>query len=167
MKYTPTLHAIERAKHRLGIAPVESQRWFNEIMRKAAYLFTQKNAGKTQAVYETEEVRLIVDTTSHTIVTIYPILDTTFLKPVFEREGRRIKREVTRKTRAIELRIAELTVEKGERMLAKAKAKNPKTRDLIQREINVILTTIDVLEAEMTREFDRLDQFTKAVSVYA
>src|SRR5690606_34150324 len=115
MKYTPTLHAIERAYHRLGIEPAQAQRWFNETMRKAKYLFTQKHAGKTQAVYEMGEVRFVVDTSSHTIITVRPTVDTSILKPVFEREHRRIKREVTRNTRRHELAIAERTVEMGER----------------------------------------------------
>lgn len=167
LAYTPTLHAIERAHHRLGIDPAQSQRWFNDIMRKASYLFTQKAGKNTQAIYETEDVRLIVDTDSKTVVTIYPKLDTSFLKPVFQREERRIKREVTRNVRKHELTIAELTVDKGERMLAYAKAKNPKTRAIIKRDIDAFKAKIDGHLAAITREHDRLDNFARATGVYA
>lgn len=166
-KYVPTLHAVERARHRLGIEPAQAQRWFNEAMRKAKYLFTQKHVGKTQAVYEIDNVRLIVDTDSRTIVTVSPSVDTSFLKPVFEREKRRIKREVTRLTRRHELAIAELTVQMGERMTARAKAKNPQTRALIQRDIDELQAKISECEALITREQDRLENFVRATGVYA
>lgn len=167
MKYTPTLHAIERARHRLGIEAGEAQRWFNEAMRKSKYLFTQKHAGKTQAVYEIDNVRLIVDTGNHTIITVSPTIDTSILKPVFEREHRKLKREVTRITRRHELAIAQLTVEMGERMVAKANARNPKTRELIQRNIDDIQAKIEKCEALITREQDRLENFVRATGVYA
>ncbi len=167
MKYTPTLHAVERARHRLGIEAGEAQRWFNEAMRKAKYLFTQKHAGKTQAVYEIDNVRLIVDTGNHTIITVSPTIDTSILKPVFEREHRKLKREVTRITRRHELAIGELTIEMGERMVSKANARNPKTRDFIQRDIDELQAKIERRQAAITREQDRLENFVRATGVYA
>ncbi len=166
MKYTPTLHAIERASHRLGIEAGEAQRWFNESMRKAKYLFTQKHSGRTQAVYEIDDVRLIVDTSSHTIITVSPSIDTSVLKPVFEREHRKLRREVTRLTRRHELAIAELTVQMGERMVAKANARNPKTRELIQRDIDELQAKINRHEAAITREQDKLENFVRATGIY-
>lgn len=166
MNYTPTLHAIERAHHRLGVEPTQSKRWFNDIMRKASFLFTQKSGRNTQAIYETDEVRLIVDTDNKTVVTIYPKLDTSILKPVFEREERRIKREVTRNIRRHELAIAELTVDKGNRMIAYARARNPQTRELIQRGIDDIVTQIEGINAAITLEKDRLENFVRATGVY-
>src|SRR5690606_2255171 len=166
MKYTPTLHAIERAHHRLGINPTDAKRWYNDIMRKAKYLFTQKYGNKTQAIYEIDDMRIVVDTSNHQVVTIKPAVDTTILTPIFEREGRRIKREVTRNTRKHELAIAELTVEMGERMVAYARARNPKTRELIQRDIDELQTKISGHEAAITREQDRLKNFVKATEVY-
>ena len=168
MKYTPTLHAIERAYHRLGIEPAQAQRWFNETIRKAKYLLSKQVGKRTQAIYETDDVRFVVDTGNNTVVTIYPKLNAfEILKPVFEREQRRIKREVTRNTRKHELAIAELTVEMGERMTARAKAKNPQTRGLIQRDIDAIQAKISGHEAAITREQDRLENFVRAIGVYA
>lgn len=166
-KYTPSYHAMERAHHRLGIDPSEAQRWFNETMRKAKYLFTQKRGNRTQAIYEIDDFRLVVDTGDNTVVTIKPSLDTAFLKPVFEREHRRIKREVTRAIRKHEMAIAQLTVEVGERMTAKARARNPKTRELIQKDIDAIQALIDSENAAITREQDRLNNFVRATGVYA
>lgn len=165
-KYTPTLHAIERAHHRLGVEPAQAAKWFNEAMRKAKYLFTQTVRGNTQAVYEIEDARIVVDTSAHKIVTIKPALDTSVLKPVFEREHRRIKREVTRNVRQIELTIAELTVEMGERMMAYARAKNPQTRAIIQRDIDDLQAKINAEQSRITTEQDRLDNFVRATGIY-
>src|SRR5690606_12369360 len=96
MKYTPTLHAIERAQHRLGIEPAQAKRWFYDKMRQARYLFTQHVRGVEQLIYEHEDVRYVVDSRNNVIVTVKPAVDTSILTPVFEREHRRIKREVTR-----------------------------------------------------------------------
>lgn len=166
MKYTPTMHAIERAHHRLGINPTESKRWYNEIMRKAKYLFTQKYGNKSQAIYEVDDMRIVVDTNNHHIITIKPSVDTSILTPVFEREHRKLRREVTRLTRRHELAIAELTVQMGERMVAKAKAKNPKTRELIQRDIDALQAKIGRHEASITREQDKLENFVRATGIY-
>ena len=166
MKYTPTLHAIERAQHRLGIEPAQAKRWFNDKMRQARYLFTQHVRGVEQLIYEHEDVRYVVDSRNNVIVTVKPAVDTSILTPVFEREHRRIKREVTRLTRRHELAIAQLTVEMGERLIAKARARNPKTRELIQRDIDELQTKISGHEAAITREQDRLKNFEKATEVY-
>lgn len=162
VEYTPTLHAIERAHHRLGVEPTNAQRWFNETMRKAKYLYSRKK----QAYYDVEDVRLVVDTDTQTIVTIYPKFDTTMLKPIFDRERRRLRREVIREVRRHELEIAELTIRKGERMTAKARARNPQTREIIQRDIDVLQTMIDERAAAITRENDRLENFERATGVY-
>lgn len=166
MKYTPTLHAIERAHHRLGINPTDAKRWFNDTMRKAKYLFTQKYGNKTQAIYEVDDMRIVVDTNNYHIVTVKPSVDTSILTPVFEREHRKLVREVTRNIRKHELIIAELTVDKGERMLSYARARNPKTRELIQRDIDAIKAEIESNEAAITREQDRLENFVRATGVY-
>lgn len=166
-KYTPTMHAIERAYHRLGIEPAQAQRWFNDVMRKARYVISQRVKGRDQLVYEYEGTRLVIDASNNVIVTVKPSVDTSILKPVFEREQRRIKREVTRNVRKYELSIAELTVEMGERMTAKARARNPKTRELIQRNIDDIQAKIEKCEALITREQDRLENFVRATGVYA
>src|SRR5690606_3366313 len=165
-KYTLTLHAIERAQHRLGVEPSEARRWINDTMRKAKYLFTQKRGSRSQAIYEVDDIQVVVDTSNHQVVTIKPAVDTSILTPIFEREGRRIKREVTRNTRRHERAIAELTVEMGERMVAYARARNPKTRELIQRDIDELQTKISGHETAITREQDRLTNFVKATEVY-
>src|SRR5690606_33569779 len=130
----------------------EARRWINDTMRKAKYVVTKKRGSRSQAIYEVDDIQVVVDTTNHQVVTIKPAVDTTILTPIFEREGRRIKREVTRNTRKHELAIAQLTVEMGERLIAKARARNPKTRELIQRDIDEIQAQISGHEAAITRE---------------
>ena len=165
-QYIPTTHAIDRLQHRLGVKPTQAKRWVNEALCKATYLITQKVRGQAQAIYEHKGVRLVVDELTKTVITVKPTVDTSILKPVFEREFRRLKREVTRNTRKLELIIAELTVQMGERMTAKARAKNPQTRGIIDVEVQQIAGLINDKQAEIKRELDKLENFRKATEVY-
>src|SRR5690606_41449394 len=113
------------------------------------------------------DIQDVVDISNVQLYTIKTADNTTIINPKIEHEGRLIKREVTRNTRKHELAIAQLTIEMGERMVAYARARNPQTRDLIQRDINEIQTAISGHEAAITREQDRLNNFVRATGVYA
>src|SRR5690606_2018623 len=146
----------------LGIEPAQAKRWFNDKMRQARYLFTQHVRGVEQLIYEHEDVRYVVDSRNNVIVTVKPAVDTSILTPVFEREHRRIKREVTRHNRSNEEGIVKLTIKVGERQRGKASSNNPKTRDLIKRDIDALQAKLNVHEATITREQERLKIFEKA-----
>src|SRR5690606_23228774 len=175
MKYNPSVHAVERVRQYFGVMEDSAKNFVNQLMGVAKYVTTQAD-GKHVYKHEGKDAMLVVDTKTNTIITVLPPhgkglrnhanIDTSILKPIFDREYRRIKREVTRNVRQHELAIAQLTVEMGERMIAYARARNPKTRDLIQRDIDEIQTAISGHEAAITREQDRLTNFVKATEVY-
>ncbi len=160
--YTPSFHAIERVNHRLGVDTADAVNWFNIAMKKAKYIGAQTIKGALQGVYEYGHHRIIVDMSDKTIITIKPTVDTTMIRNIIDKEFRKLSREVTRNTRLIEKEIAELTVKMGERMVAKANAKNPNTRAIIQNDIDGIVTEIGRKQASITREIDRLDNFKHA-----
>ena len=163
--YTPTLHAIDRAKHRLGIEVSDAAKWFNSAMQQAKYIGSQTIKGTLQGIYEYDVHRIVVDLTNKTIITIKPTADTTIIRNIIEKEFRKLSREVTRNTRLLEKEIAELTVQMGERMVAKANAKNPNTRAIIQRDIDEVVASIGIKQSGITQEIDRLDNFKHAAGV--
>src|SRR5690625_722126 len=132
MRYQPTKHAIDRAELRFGIAPENAVNWFNELMRKAKYVASN---GKNGLVYQVDDIRLVVDGMTNAIITVHDALSADFLKPVLERELRKLKREYTRLIRKLELEYAETLQEIGDMAINRAKARNPKTRALIEGRI--------------------------------
>src|SRR5690625_152596 len=129
MRYQPTKHAIERAELRFGITPESAVNWFNELMNKAKYVASN---GKNGLVYQVDDIRLVVDGMTNAIITVHDSLSADFLKPVLERELRKLKREDTLAIRKLELEYAEALKEIGEMAINRARARNPKIRELIE-----------------------------------
>lgn len=151
-RYTPTTHAIDRARLRLGIDVTDATQWFNDMMRKAKYVITNDRG---QAVYDKDGTRLVVDTRNKTIVTIYNEVKTDFLRPMLEREIRKLRRYYTPIIRDNELKHAYLLREIADMAVNRAKARNPHTRDIIsgniadkQAEADELLTIIERLNDE-------------------
>lgn len=174
-KYNVTRHAIERAYERLGIAKEQAAGYLNQLMQTAFYNgVTSSFKGDSHKVFDHHRTRTrIIVSEDGAIITVYKVPEgltvdiPSFLRPVIDREFRKVKREVIRNTRRHELAIAQLTVEMGERMTAKARARNPKTRELIQRDIDDIQAKIEAKQASITREQDRLENFVRATGVFS
>ena len=166
-KYIPTEHAIERLNHRFGISPNKAIEWFNNTMKSASYLSSQKTKRSNIGTYEIPGARITVNTDDKIIITIKPLIDTSILKPVFEREQRKLRREVTRNVRKIELMQAELMAEIAEHAMNKARARNPKTRELIQTRMDELQTRIERMNADKQLEKDRMTNFVKATEIYS
>lgn len=166
-KYTPTEHAIERLRHRFGVNPDKAIEWYNKTMQSAKYLYTQKTKRSNIGLYEIPGARITVNTDDKIIITIKPLIDTSVLKPVFEREQRKLRREVTRNVRRIELMQAEILTMVAEHAVNKAKARNPKTRELIQTKMDELQAIIDEYETEKHTEKDRMTNFVKATEIYS
>src|SRR5690625_1422903 len=132
LRYQPTKHAVERAELRFGITPDNAADWFNELMRKAKYVASN---GKNGLVYQADDIRLVVDGMTNAIITVHDSLRADFLKPVLERELRKLKREYTRAIRKLELEHAESLQEIGDMAVNRARARNPKIRELIEGRI--------------------------------
>ena len=171
--YRVTKHAVERTVERLGISAEYASNHLIQLMQTAYYNgSTPHPSGKMTKVFDhyKTRTRIIVDD-NDSIVTVYKVPEEPMniipeiLRPLISKEFRKLSREVTRNTRLLEKEIAELTVQMGERMVAKANAKNPNTRAIIQRDIDEVVATIGIKQAEITQEIDRLDIFKHAAGV--
>src|SRR5690625_2519775 len=145
MRYSPTSHAIERARMLCGVKAEKDTEWINEVMKGAKYVAEQ---GKNRLLYESSDgnIRIIVDANTRAVVTVHHALRMDFLRPALEREIRKIKRESTRRIRMTERNLAEAYAELAERMMNFANARNPQTRKLIEGRIESIQADISDLE---------------------
>src|SRR5690625_3716610 len=106
MRYSPTSHAIERARMRYGVKSAKVTEWVNDIMKGAKYVAAQ---GKNSLLHESSygNIRITVDANTRAVFTVHHALRTDVLRPALEREIRKIKRESTRQIRATERNLAE------------------------------------------------------------
>src|SRR5690625_7651196 len=83
--YTPTRHAIERARLRFGIDAEHVTERINAIMAQAKRIGT---SGAKGDVYKTEDARVVVEETNGRVITMHPERDAWLRKPTCEREKR-------------------------------------------------------------------------------
>src|SRR5690625_5587242 len=102
-------------------------------MFKSKYISSNE---KNCLIYQIDNISLVIDGMTNAIITVYDALSADFLKPTLERELRKLKREYTRTIRELELEYAEALKEIGEMAVNRAKARNPKIRELIEGRIN-------------------------------
>lgn len=163
-KYTPTHHAIDRARIRFGIASESVAEWINAIMKDAKYVSAN---GKNQLIYESKsgDIRLVIDDRTKAVITLHSTMSVSFLRPALEREIRKLRRETTRRTRAIERKIADAYAELAEQMANFANAKNPNTRALIEERIRNSEAKIEELKRSIERIDDGVQAKIKAVEM--
>ena len=162
LKYQPTTHAVERASLRYGIAPEKASEWFNDLMRKSKYIASN---GKNGLVYQADDIRIVVDGITNAIITVYDELSADFLKPTLERELRKLKREYTRAIRKLEIEYAEALKEIGEMAVNRARARNPKIRELIEGRINDKQAYADGIVSRIERLQDEWQAKERAIEV--
>ena len=162
MQYTPTTHAIDRARLRLGVDVTDATKWFNDMMRKAKYVITNDRG---QAVYDKDGTRLVVDTRNKMIVTIYNEVKTDFLRPILERELRKLHRHYTPIIRKAEVEQAILLSEYADMAMNRAKARNPKTRSVISSRMAEKQTEIGELETFIRRTKDDWQSKNRAIKL--
>ena len=145
--YTPSRHALERARIRYGIVHEKATEWLNDIMKKATF---EAVNDKGQARYFYDGMTVITDDVAQTIITVYSNGEADFLKPVLEREKRKLKRQYTPIIRSLELQYAKALRDIADMAVNRAKARSPKVRAIItgniaekQREIDEFLTKIE------------------------
>lgn len=149
-KYQPTKHAMERAQLRFGIDPDKCTKWVNDLMSRAKYI---ASSGAKGLVYQADNVRIVVDETTKAIITIHDELKADFLRPVLEREKRKLHRLYTPQIRRQELEYAEALQELADMAVNRAKARNPKTRELIAERMTSKRAEI----SEIVRSIERLN----------
>jgi len=163
-RFVPSKHAIERATVRFGIKQDEVNRWINDLMAKAKYVTTGNNGCE---VYESDDVRLVVDTAEGVVVTVHNTLRLDFLRPTLDREVRKIKREYTRRQRGAERRLADSIEHLAKKIRNYANARNPNTRRLILERINEARNTIEEAERHIERIKDDRQAKIRAIELIA
>src|SRR5690625_3369103 len=166
MRYSPTSHAIERARMRFGVKTEKDTEWINEVMQGAKYVASQ---GKNRFLYESSDGnnRIIVDANTRAVVTVHHARRIDFLRPTLEREIRKIKREGTRQIRATERNLAEAYAELAERMRNFANARNPQTRKLIESRIEETQADMDDYKRHIERMKDAMQEKIRAIELIA
>ena len=166
MRYSPTSHAIERARMRFGVKSEKVTEWVNEVMEGAKYVASQ---GKNRLLYESSDgnIRIIVDANTRAVVTVHHALRMDFLRPALEREIRKIKRESTRQIRESERNLAEAYAELAERMRNFANARNPQTRKLIESRIEETQADIDDYKRHIELMKDAMQGKIRAIELIA
>lgn len=163
-KYTPSRHATDRLKIRFGIAADKAAKWINDKMRNAKYVSSN---GKNRLTYENDGVQIVVDDTTRVVITVHHAVTTSFLRPVLEREMRKLSREHTRLVRQIELDHAMTLRKYADNAVNYAKARNPKTRDLISGRMTELKAVADGYMARIERMEDEYDAKVRAVELIA
>lgn len=166
--YTISKHTVDRAELRFGISVNNVSKWINEAMSEAKQISTQISKGVRQAIYESVDgIRLVVDTQTRHVVTVYPKISADFLKPVMQRELNKAERQATRERRALELQSAMELRNYAEHAINKAKARNPKTQALIDGRMIDTQSKIDALKLEVARVDERLAEVRKTIGHFA
>ncbi len=163
-KYTPSRHVTDRLKIRFGIAADKATKWINDKMRKAKYVSSN---GKNRLTYENDGVQIVVDDSTHVVITVHHAVTTSFLRPVLDRELRKMERGHTRLIRQIELDMAMSLRKYADMAINYAKARNPKTRELISERMAEVQAIIDGYEMRMERSEDEYKQRVRAVELIA
>lgn len=163
-KYTPSRHATDRLRIRFGVQAEMAAKWLNEKMRNAKYV---SSGGGNRITYESDGVQIVIDGTTHVVITVHHAVTTSFLKPVLDRELRRMKREHTKLIRQVELDKA-LTLRKyADNAINYAKARNPKTRELIAERTAELQAIIDGYSTRIERMEDEYKARVRAVELIA
>ena len=163
-EYMPTTHAIDRARARFGIDEEVVREWINGLMGTAKFI-GRNDGGKS--LYKSGDVRLVVNDSTRTIITVHHDVSTDFLRPALERELRKLKRLYTRNIRALELKYAEAMRELADMAVNRAKARNPETRALIGERMTEKQSEIDSRINEIERMNDEYSSKKRAIELIA
>lgn len=164
VNYTVTTHATDRIRLRFGIDTERIGSWVNDLMAKATLIRRNRRG---QQEYESDGVRFIVDSKKNTVVTVYSEVSTSFLRPVLDRELRKMERGHTRLIRQIELDKAMTLRKYADMAINYAKARNPKTRELISERMAEVQAIIDGYDMRMERSEDEYKQRVRAIELIA
>lgn len=164
VKYRATTHAINRAVLRFGIEAEHVSKWINKLM-DGAKLINRRQRGLLE--YLSDGVRLVVDGKDNVVVTLYSEVSTSFLRPVLDRELRKMERGHTRLIRQIELDKAMSLRKYADMAINYAKARNPKTRELISERMAEVQAIIDGYDMRMDRMEDEYKQRVRAIELIA
>src|SRR5699024_2766832 len=161
-KYYLTKHAYDRAKLRFGIDPEHAPEWVNEKMKEARLLDT--NDDKCD-VYEDEGIRFVIDPKKNAVVTMHSNATASSLRPIINRELRKLERNYGPQSRKLERVYAELLQELADIAMNRSRAKNPDTRRLITERMQNKQREIDEVVTNMERVYDEYKSRKKALEI--
>lgn len=165
--YRPTSHAIHRAELRYGVDATDVYEWVNGLMDGASIVGFGGRDQKNPIYESTEGIRLVIDEARNAVVTILGDVSTDFLRPTLEREKRKLDRLYTRNIRRMELQYAEELRELADMAVNRAKARNPKTRELIAERMADKQDVVCGLLTEIERNKDEWQSRIRAIEVIA
>ncbi|SER88281.1 hypothetical protein [Psychrobacillus sp. OK032] len=179
--YNPTVHAVEQARIRFGVAEEDAKAWFNQLMETALYVTTQTPSKRKVYKNSGIDAMIVLDPKDDVIVTILPKhgdgvkakVKFSATNAIISKARATIKRELTkaqrqfvREFRTLSERQALVQIEIAQLTLNKVRAKNPKTQASIQTNIDVALgmfdeigKALDELRAEYERTKREADAF--------
>ena len=174
MRWTPTVHAIQRLKERFGITPDAAVNYVNQIMAQAKYVSAGK-ADKLVYYYEKRDMMIVVNPDENVIVTVHEGSEPVYAKPAvkltptqsatitIDRIASAVKRELTRMTtqyrreiRKLSEQQAQLGVQVAELTLNKIRCYHPGTQALIQSRIDEAKARIVELANEIDGKLTQL-----------
>lgn len=177
--YNPTVHAVEQARIRFGVAEEHAKNWFNQLMDTALYVTTQSPSGRKVYKHSGKDVMLVLDAKDDVIVTILPKHGEgernktagskmqAFNNAIIEKAIATIKRELTKvgrefttEIRKLKIEQAEIGVEIAQAHVNKAKCRAPHTQDLIQQRIKAMETYYNAVSAKITKLTEEYEKTT-------
>lgn len=167
-------HAIQRIVERLDIPAESAVTHVNQLMQTAIFEGRKKSNGRKAArIYFHQKSDTEIRVINSTVVTVIERkgkmnIEADFLRPVLDREIRKITRESTRQIRNIERRLAGAYRELSERMMNYANARNPITRGTIadrveqaEKHIDELLRSIERMKDDTQTKISTIEMITK------
>ena len=165
MRWTPTVHAIQRLKERFEVTPEGAVNYVNQIMTQAKYVSAGK-AGKLVYYYEKRDMMIVVNPDENVIVTVHEGAEPTAKSNAaitIDRIATAVKREFKRMTTQYQREIRKLTEQKAqlgvlvaELTLNKIRCYHPGTQSLIQSRIDEAKSQIESLANDIDVKLTQL-----------
>ena len=165
MRWTPTVHAIQRLKERFNVTPEGAVNYVNQIMAQAKYVSAGK-ADKLVYYYEKRDMMIVVNPDENVIVTVHEGTEPTTKSNVaitIDRIATAVKREFKRMTTQYQREIRKMTEQKAqlgvlvaELTLNHVRCDAPHTKALIQSRIDEAKSQIEALANDIDAKLTQL-----------
>ena len=172
MRWTPTVHAIQRLKERFEVTPEGAVNYVNQIMAQAKYVSAGK-AGKLVYYYEKRDMMIVVNPDENVIVTVHEGAEPTAKSNAaitIDRIATAVKREFKRMTTQYQREIRKMTEQKAqlgvlvaELTLNHVRCDAPHTKALIQSRIDEAKSQIEALANDIDAKLTQISEAEKEV----
>ena len=172
MRWTPTVHAIQRLKERFEVTPEGAVNYVNQIMAQAKYVSAGK-AGKLVYYYEKRDMMIVVNPDENVIVTVHEGTEPTAksnaaitidrIATAVKREFKRMTTQYQREIRKMTEQKAELGVLVAELTLNHVRCDAPHTKQLIQSRIDEAKSQITQLANDIDAKLTQISEAEREV----